>query len=115
MSRSIHPAAVLLFACLAGCGPSTNAPQATAAKPDVIITWDGARHACVVALYTEPQGSAVSCADVVPFVRDELRVASGSSYDIRTISKADDAGKAAVEASLKAAGYRFIGAADKQR
>jgi hypothetical protein len=105
----------VLFAWLAACGPSANTPGSnTAAKPDVIITLDGEHHACVVALYNEPQGSAVSCADVVAFVRDELRVASGSTYDIRTIAKADEAGRAAVEASLQAAGYRFVGGADQR-
>jgi hypothetical protein len=109
MRHSAHSSTFLiaLFVSLAGCGP--------AARPDVIITLDGARHACVVALYSEPQGSAVSCAEVVPFVRDQLRVASGSTYDIRTIAKADDAERTNVEAGLKAAGYRFIGEADKQR
>jgi hypothetical protein len=95
------------FMALAGCGPSANTPGSAAARPDVIITLDGGRHACVVALYSEPQGSAVSCADVVQFVKDELRVASGSIYEIRTVAKADDADRATVEASMKAAGYRL--------
>jgi hypothetical protein len=118
MSHSTHPSTVLiaLVVSLAGCGPSANTPDSTAAaKPDVIITLDGAHHACVVALYSEPQGSAVSCAEVVPFLRDELRVAGGSTYDIRTVAKADDAERTNVEASLKAAGYRFIGAEDTHR
>jgi hypothetical protein len=100
----------MLFASLAGCGPSADNPHsASAARPDVIITLDGTRHACVVALYSEPQGSAVSCADVVAFVKDELRVSSGSTYDIRMIAKVDVAERTTVEAGLKAAGYRFIG------
>jgi hypothetical protein len=101
------------FIFLAGCGPAANTPVAAsppiAARPDVIVTLDGQRHACVVALYSEAQGSAISCDEVVPFVRDELRVPSGAIYDIRTISDVDEAEIAKVEASFKGAGYRFIG------
>lgn len=106
-------ALVLSSAWLAGCGPSasTSAPASApiAARPDVIITLDGVRHACVVALYNEALGSIIPCRDVVPFVRDELRVPSGSIYDIRTVSNVDEAEITRVGASLKAAGYRFIG------
>lgn len=98
---------------LAGCGSSNNAPApvsaAIAAKPDVTITFDGQRHACVVALSSETQGSIVPCADVIPFMRDELRVASGSVYDTRTIAKFDEAEVAKTTQNLKDAGYRFIG------
>ena len=61
------------------------------------------------ALYSEAQGSAIASEDVVRFVRDELRLPSGSIYDIRTIPDVDEAEMARVEASLKGAGYRFIG------
>jgi hypothetical protein len=110
-----RPMGGMILLSLAGCGQSANTPGSppTAAKPDVIITVDGERHACVVALYSEPQGSAIPCADVVPFVKDELRLASGSSYDIRTIPKVDEEQVTTVEASLKGAGYRFIGGAGK--
>ncbi len=97
---------------LAGCGQSANtpppAPPPIAAKPDVIVTLDGEHHTCLVALYSEAQPSSISCDDVVPFVRDELRVKSGSIYDIRTTPKVDEAERAKVESSLKGAGYRFI-------
>src|SRR5882672_8590582 len=80
---------ITVFTLLAGCGPSADTPVPVpppiAARSDVIVTFDGERHACVVALYSEAQGSAISCEDVVPFVRDELRLPSGSIYDIRTI------------------------------
>jgi hypothetical protein len=99
-----------VFVLLAGCGPSANPPDSkpppVAAKPDVIITLDGERHTCVVALSSEAQGSAIACDDVVPFVRDELRVPSGSIYDILTIPNIEQAEVAKVEASLKAGGYR---------
>jgi hypothetical protein len=99
-----------VFVLLAGCGPSANPPDSktrpVAAKPDVIVTLDGERHTCVVALSSEAQGSAIACDDVVPFVRDELRVPSGSIYDIRTVPKVEQADVAKVEASLKAGGYR---------
>lgn len=94
---------------LAGCGRSASTPPKIAEKADVIVTLDGKRHACVVALYNEPNGSAIPCSDVVPFVKDELRLPSGSIYDIRTSAGADEAEMARVGASLKGAGYRFIG------
>jgi hypothetical protein len=106
-------ASTMICIFLAGCGRSANTPGSVslpiAAKPNVIITFDGKRHACVVALYTEEQGNAISCKDVVPFVRDELRVPSGSIYDFRAIPDADEAEVAGVAASLNGAGYRFIG------
>lgn len=104
-------AAILLS--LAGCGSSTNTPAAgsppIAARPDVVVTIDGVHHACLVALYSEAQGSSISCDDVVPFVKDELRLAGGSIYDIRTTPDADPAQTAKTDANLKGAGYRFIG------
>jgi hypothetical protein len=96
---------------IAGCGSSTNAPVSTgiAANPDVIVTFGEERHTCLVALSSEAQGSAVPCDDVVPFVREQLRLPSGSSYEIRTNSKGDGVAMAKVEAGLKGAGYRFVG------
>jgi hypothetical protein len=96
---------------LAGCGSSTDAPVPTrkAVNPDVIVTLDEERHTCLVALASEAQGSAVPCDDVVPFVREQLRLPSGSIYDIRAISKGDGVEMAKVETRLKGAGYRFIG------
>ncbi len=78
-------------------------------KPDVIVTFDGERHSCVVALLSEAQGSIIPCADIVPFIRDELKVASGSIYDTRTIAHVDAAEVAKTTQNLKDAGYRFIG------
>ena len=103
---------VAFFLALAGCGSSVNAPaqapQPIAAKPDVIITLDGERHACVVALYNEAQGSTVPCKEVVPFVRDELRLPSGAIYDLRAIPKIDESEMVGLSANLKGAGYRYI-------
>jgi hypothetical protein len=111
MTASLASAAALILA--AGCGGSsdTSAPAAApiAAKPDVIVTLDGKQHACVVALYSEEHGSAIPCDDVVRFLKDELRVPSGSIYDMRTIPVVAEAEMAGVAASLKGAGYRFIG------
>jgi hypothetical protein len=98
---------------LLGCGSANNAAApvspAIAAKPDVIITFDGERHTCVVALSSEAQGSIVPCVDLIPFMRDELRLANGSIFDTRTIAKADEAEIAKTTQNLKDAGYRFIG------
>jgi hypothetical protein len=104
---------LLTLCVLAGCGQSANTPVSAsppiAARPDVIVTFDGKQHACVVALYSEAQGSSISCNDVVSFVKDELRVPAGSIYDVRTIPDVDSAEMTKVEAGLKTAGYRFIG------
>lgn len=109
--------AVLACTCfasmlLAACGQSANTPAAAAppapamtAKADVIVTLDGAKHDCVVALSSEAQGSMISCDAVVAFVRDELRVPSGSKYDLRSVSNVDAVEKTKVEAGLKGAGY----------
>jgi len=104
--------ATSLVASLTGCGPpgeGTASSPAIAAKPDVIVTFDGEHHGCVVALYTEAQGSAIACAEVVSFVRDELRLPRGAIYDVRTIPDVDQAEMARVGAALNDAGYRFIG------
>ena len=100
---------LLLVACGSPTNPPASAPPAIAAKPDVIVTFDGERHSCVVALLSEAQGSIIPCADIVPFIRDELKVASGSIYDTRTIAHVDAAEVAKTTQNLKDAGYRFIG------
>jgi hypothetical protein len=101
-----------MITVLGACGSSSTHPAATppiAAKPDVIVTFDGKRHACLVALPSEAQGSEVSCTEIVSFVRDELRLPSGSIYDVRVIPDFDPAQSASAETALKDAGYRFIG------
>ena len=108
-----HVAMICAPLFLIGCGSSNHAPApvtpAIAAKPDVVITFDGERHSCVVALSSEAQGSIIPCADVIPFMHDELRLASGSIYDTRTIAKFDEAEVAKTTRNLNEAGYRFIG------
>jgi hypothetical protein len=109
---SFYPILVAGLMLLAGCGSSNSAPApapAIAAKPDAIVTFDGVRHTCVVALSGEAQGSMVSCADLIPFMRDELRLAKGAVYDTRTIGTPDAAEVAKTSQNLKDAGYRFIG------
>jgi hypothetical protein len=105
--------AVLALLPLSGCGPSATAPGPApppiAARPDVIIKFDGEHHTCVVALYNESQGSAVACSDVVAFLRDELRVPSGAVYDIAAIPESGKSEMKRVGDGLDAAGYRFIG------
>jgi hypothetical protein len=103
-----------IVACsLFGCGSSGTAPAPVSApiasKPDVIITFDGVNHACVAALYTEPQGSTVPCADLIPFLKDELRVKNGAIFETRTTGKPDDAEVAKTTQALKDAGFQFIG------
>jgi hypothetical protein len=97
---------------IGGCGSRTNpaasAPPAIATKPDVIVTFDGERHTCVVALPSEAQGSLIPCTDIVPFIRDELRLASGSIYDTRKIAPVDEGEFGRTTQSLKDAGYRSV-------
>jgi hypothetical protein len=107
--------AVLIL--LTGCGQSSKS-QAPAAAPsasrtDVSVTFDGKRRKCVVALSSEAQGNSISCSDVVSFVREELRVPSGATYDIRRIPEVDEAEVAKVTGDMNRAGYRFVGASDK--
>jgi protein-tyrosine-phosphatase len=107
--------AVAIVASLASCGSSTDAPASyqgpplIASKADVIVTLDRKNQTCIVALNNEEQGNNIACGDVVPFVKDELRLARGAIYDIRGGQEADKAEISRVAASLKAAGYRFIG------
>lgn len=98
---------------LLGCGSRSNAPAPVSAPmtahPAAIITFDGERHMCVVALSSEAQGNIIPCTDVAAFLRDELRLANGSIYDTRTVGKFDPAEMAKTTQSLNAAGYRFNG------
>ena len=106
-------ASTIVFMLLAGCGQSANTPvavpQASSSPPSVTVTYDGKRRKCVVALPSEAQGNTISCGDVAQFVKDELRVPSGSLYDIRTIPDVDEAEIARVCAGLNSAGYRLMG------
>jgi hypothetical protein len=101
------------LALLAGCGQSTNSPTsgspAAAVKPDITVTVDAAHHACVVSKFSEPTGSTLGCADVVPFIRDELRVRDGSSYELRCLGSVDTAENNKVKAALDGAGFRYVG------
>ena len=98
---------------LLGCGSATHGPAPVAApiagKPDVVITFNGANHACVVALFAEPQGSTIPCTDLIPFLKDELRLPSGAIYDTHMATNADAAEAAKTTRTLNEAGYRFIG------
>jgi hypothetical protein len=102
---AFHVVAVLLVAC----GPSANTDTKIAERADVTITVDGKHQACVVALDKEPQGSSIPCAEVVPFLRDQLRLQGGSVYDVHLSPGMDAAEMAGLGANLKGAGYRFIG------
>jgi hypothetical protein len=104
-------ASFLLGACGSRSdGPASNtASPPTADKADVIISVDGAQHTCVVSLASEAQGSSIPCKEAAAFIRDELRVASGSSYDLR-MRGAEEVEVAGVRASMKDAGYRPTGA-----
>lgn len=101
-----------MMSLLAACGSSSTNPAATspsiAAKPDFIVTFDGKRHACLVGLPNEQQGSEVACKEIVSFVKDELRVPGGSVYDVRVIPDFDPGERAGVESALKDAGYRIM-------
>jgi hypothetical protein len=83
-----------------------------AERADVNITLDSERHACVVALDREQQGSTVRCDEVIHFLKDELRLKNGAVYDIRTTRDFDQGQMARLGASLNGAGYRFIGGRD---
>ena len=107
MQRTAGLISVVISILFVGCGYGT--PPKLAERPDVTITLDGKRHACIVALDKEPQGSTVPCKDAVSFVKDELRVQHGAIYDIRTAANVDASEIASVRDALNDAGYRFIG------
>jgi hypothetical protein len=101
---------IVVSTLVSACGPSSGSSgPKIAEKANVTITFDGKRHACVVALSTEAVGNAISCGDLIPFLSEQLRLQSGAVYDIQTIAPVDDAEMAQAAAGLKRAGYRFIG------
>lgn len=92
--------ATLIF--LAGCGksgPSSNKPA------DVSIKVDGTRHKCIVALAKEPQGNVISCDELASFIKEELRLPSGSVYELGSVPPVDDSAMTKARASLNDAGY----------
>lgn len=102
-----------LSVSVVGCGAPSNAPTSVSSQPgkkaDVLVTLDGVHHLCVVALSHEEQGSSIACSDIISFLKDELRVPSGATYDIRATPEIGDAESASVRENLKIAGYRFVG------
>lgn len=110
-STAILSASATILAGLSGCGKSASNADSPriATHPDVTIKLDGKRGKCIVALSSEAQGSTISCDDVVPFVKDELRLPKGAIYDIGATADGDQAELAKVRANLNGAGYRSIG------
>jgi hypothetical protein len=108
--RQFWVAAVVLM-LLSGCGRANSpaSPPSAAAKPDIVVTVDGEHHTCVVAKYAEPTGSTIGCADVVSFVKDELRVRAGSSYELHGPAATDRVEADKTKAALDAAGFKFVG------
>ena len=96
---------------VAACGSRSAEPATDASSPsssekaDVTIVVEGASHACVVSLASEAQGSSIPCKEVIAFIKEQLRVASGSSYDLR-LRGAEEADAVALRLSLRDAGYR---------
>jgi len=105
--------AVVVCTSLAGCGHSVSAPipptEPIAASPDVTVTIDGQRHACVVSLSNQINGRAIACSLVVAYLQDELRLPRNSIYDIHTVPDIGESEMTVLDAQLKAAGFRFIG------
>lgn len=101
MSVRVTRLCALLASLLTACGSSSEKSNV-----DVTVTMDGVHHACNVALTKEAQGSSVACGDVVPFLRDELRLQSGAVYELRADQKVDPAELKTVSATLNSAGYR---------
>ncbi len=104
-------ASTTALVALTGCGKSTGTSESPriASRPDVTVKFDGKRRKCMVALSSEAQGSTIPCEEVVPFVKDQLRLPPGSIYDLGATSGGNDAEIAKVRASLDNSGYRFIG------
>jgi hypothetical protein len=105
-------ASTAVLAMLSGCGKSTGDSSAAppGARPDFTVKIDGKRRKCIVALSTEAQGSVIPCDEVGSFVKDELRLAGGSTYDLGTVTGSDEAETAKIRSTLDGAGFRSIGA-----
>lgn len=111
-ARCARRTAALMALLLTGCGHSASSIPRIADRADVNITLDSERRTCVVALAQEQQGSTVKCEEVVPFLKDELRVKPGTVYDVHITRDFDRERMAQLGASLNGAGYRFIGGRD---
>jgi hypothetical protein len=109
--KSPANALMLVALCLtmAACGRSADDANPGNVKADAVVTFDGARHACLVALSNESQGSEVPCGEVAQFLKDELRVQPGSVCALRVLKNFDQAELARVKSNLSAAGYKLTG------
>jgi len=103
--RMVGGALLTITIVVAGCGSRTDSPPA-----DVIVTLDGVHHECVVALAKEEHGSSIACGEVIAFMKDELRLPTGATYDLRTTPEVSKDESTRLRENLNTAGYRFVGA-----
>jgi hypothetical protein len=110
-ARTLAMIASTAIVALVGCGKSGSSSESPriASHPDVTVKFDAKRRKCIVALSSEAQGNTIACDEVVPFVKDELRLPQGAIYDIGGTADGDQADLVKVRESLNGAGYRFIG------
>jgi predicted small lipoprotein YifL len=110
--RMLPTALLTMSLSLAGCGretpPASGAAQA-GKQADVIVTLDGVHHVCMVALAKEEHGSSIACVDITSFLKDELRLPAGATYDMRTTPEVSQEESTRVKENLNTAGYRLAG------
>jgi hypothetical protein len=98
---------------LAGCGKPSETPPPAAADAggaaDVTVTLDGVHHECVVTLAHEQHGSTIACSDIGAFLKDELRLSAGATYDLQTTPPVSAEELSTLKQGLNTAGYRMMG------
>jgi hypothetical protein len=111
--RKVRTAAFAAASVVAACGASNNAPTSvlpqSANKADVLVTLDSVHHECMVTLSKEEHGNSIACGDIIPFLKDELRLPTGATFDVRTTQEVSKADSGNLRKSLSAAGYRSVG------
>ena len=76
-------------------------------KPDFVLTFDGPRGNCRVALASQEGVEILPLSKVVGFLRTVPSISGASRFEVITIPDVDVAEYDAVLAGLKAAGYRM--------
>jgi hypothetical protein len=105
-------AALACCAVVLGCARPTVAPTdsspADGTVPDAVITINGERHVCIVAVKDRSPDHWMACDAVVAFLQDEIKLRAGAVYDIRTVPDVDEADIHRLSKGLKIAGYHYL-------
>jgi hypothetical protein len=75
---------------------------------DALVTFNGPKNTCEVALRGSVSAQAMPSGEVVPYLVDEVKLPKGALFDIVTIPNVNVAEYEQVMAALKAAGYKRV-------